>query len=109
MFSGPGVAYTESAEERSGLEDCRAKSGPDIEDLRMSLRLLAKCQIGHTPVIDLTAEEKPVVGNEEDVVPIEELVDLDEETVVEGIRIWFRYFVGLRIDLFVSLSGWCEE
>ena len=35
-----------------------------IEDLRMSLRLLAECQIGRAPLIDLTAEEEPVVGND---------------------------------------------
>ena len=74
-----------------------------IEDLRMSLRLLAERQIGRAPLIDLTAEE-PVVGNEENVVPVpvpapfmlpmiapehvlvpaDDLVDSDEDTVVEG-------------------------
>ena len=75
-----------------------------IEDLRMSLRLLAERQIGCAPLIDLTVEEEPVVGNKENVVPVpvpaplvlpmiapehvlvpvDELVDLDEDTVVEG-------------------------
>ena len=75
-----------------------------IEDLRMSLRLLAERQVGRAPVIDFMAEEELVVGNEVNVVPVpvpapfvlpviapeyvlvpvEELGDLDEETVVEG-------------------------
>ena len=75
-----------------------------IEDLRMSLGLLAECQIGRAPLIDLTAEEEPVVGNEENVVPVpvpapfallmitlehvlvpvDKLVDSDQETVVGG-------------------------
>ena len=85
---------------RGSIADCMIQ----IEDLRMSLRLLAERQIGRAPLIDLTAEEEPVVGNEENMVPVpvpalfvlpmiapehvlvlvDELVDSDEETVVEG-------------------------
>ena len=85
---------------RGSIADCMIQ----IEDLRMSLRLLAERQIGRAPLIDLTAEEEPVVGNEENVmpvpvpapfvllmiapehvlVPVDELVDSDEDTVVEG-------------------------
>ena len=85
---------------RGSTADCMIQ----IEDLRMSLRLLAERQIGRALLIDLTAEEEPVVGNEESVVPVpvpapfvlpiitpehvlvpvDKLVDSDEETVVEG-------------------------
>ena len=51
---------------RGSIADCMIQ----MEDLRMSLRLLAECQIGRAPLIDLTAEEEPVVGNEENVVPV---------------------------------------
>ena len=85
---------------RASIADCMIQ----IEDLRISLRLLAECQIGRAPLIYLTAEEEPVVGNEDNVVPVpvpvpfvllmiapehvlvpvDELVDSDEDTVVEG-------------------------
>ena len=41
---------------RGSIADCMIQ----IEDLRMSLRLLAERQIGRAPLIDLTAEEEPV-------------------------------------------------
>ena len=70
----------------------------------MSLRLLAERQIGCAPLINLTAEEELVVGNEENAVSVpvpasfvllmiapehvlvlvDKLVDSDEETVVGG-------------------------
>ena len=85
---------------QGSIADCMIQT----EDLRMSLRLLAERQIGRALLIDLTAEEEPVAGNEENVVPVpvpasfvllmiapehvlvpvEELVDLDDETVVGG-------------------------
>ena len=85
---------------QGSIADCMIQ----IEDLRMSLRLLAERQIGRAPLINLTVEEEPVVGNEENVVPVlvpapfvlpmiapehvlvpvDELVDSDEDTVVEG-------------------------
>ena len=37
---------------RGSIADCMIQ----IEDLRMSLRLLAERQIGHAPLIDLTAD-----------------------------------------------------
>ena len=77
---------------------------PPVRGSKDVPQALAERQIGRAPLIDLTAEEEPVVGNEENVVPIpvpasfvlpmiapehvlvpvDELVDSDEETVVEG-------------------------